>query len=361
MQINRVTCKKKQKKWIWSIMILATALFFTSCKDVYEIEEGEDSIGTEAIDNPFESSADGALGYMTHGAVNPKRDAQEGILPFSYDGGEFRLDYSFQAEGKAETVGFLVFLNGKPQPYKVDDAKDYEYCHSFPIKEEQTEEEEFVFRFIPVDGKAGEILNLSIVSIYNPTYQPDMKNTTSYGWYHRILDNSYLLQLNVDAPAIKANEEPLRNAIAEATVSSQKVTKEFLQKDLAAMGWDGLTVEMLNDQTYEYFAFEGEYLYDNYQIKDQDLIHITYKMCGAPGVHYNTTFYVDHQPISGKDLPSFDTTLTKGDVWTADIYLDISKLGDFNTFYIMSVPTNAKDYPNTNAMVVKTSSILIYK
>ena len=34
--------------------------------------------------------------------------------------------------GKMDTVGFLLFLDGQPQPYKVNDTTaEYEYCHSF--------------------------------------------------------------------------------------------------------------------------------------------------------------------------------------------------------------------------------------
>ena len=30
-------------------------------------------------------------------------------------------------------------------------------------------------------------INLEVVSIFNPSFVPDMADTTSYGWYHRIV------------------------------------------------------------------------------------------------------------------------------------------------------------------------------
>ena len=72
--------------------------------------------------------------------------------------------------------------DGQPQPYKVNDtAAEYEYCHSFSAGEDQS----FSFLFEPVTGSAGDTLALTVVSITNPDFQPDMESTSSYGWYHR--------------------------------------------------------------------------------------------------------------------------------------------------------------------------------
>ena len=72
---------------------------------------------------------------LTHEAASADFSESGERLPFPYDGGEFRLDYRFSLTGKMDTVGFLLFLDGQPQPYKVNDTTaEYEYCHSFPAK-----------------------------------------------------------------------------------------------------------------------------------------------------------------------------------------------------------------------------------
>ena len=48
-------------------------------------------------------------------------------------------------------------------------------------------------------GSAGDTLALTVVSITNPDFQPDMESTSSYGWYHKTLDSCVELQFNVDA------------------------------------------------------------------------------------------------------------------------------------------------------------------
>ena len=39
-------------------------------------------------------------------------------------------------------------------------------------------------RFPGVTGSTGDTLALTVVSITNPDFQPDMESTSSYGWYH---------------------------------------------------------------------------------------------------------------------------------------------------------------------------------
>ena len=41
------------------------------------------------------------------------------------------IDYSFQVDGKGESIGFLMFVNGEAQAYRVDSSQDLEYCHLF--------------------------------------------------------------------------------------------------------------------------------------------------------------------------------------------------------------------------------------
>lgn len=48
----------------------------------------------------------------------------------AYNGGEMKIDYQVAASGKANNVGFLIFINGQPQPYKFNSTETpYEYMH----------------------------------------------------------------------------------------------------------------------------------------------------------------------------------------------------------------------------------------
>ncbi|MNL89089.1 hypothetical protein D3C87_2192040 [compost metagenome] len=47
------------------------------------------------------------------------------------------------------------------------------------------------------------------------------------------------------------------------------------------------------------------------------------------------------------------------EVINADIKAE--DLGDFNTFYVISIPVNADDFPNDVVVLEKTPSLLLYK
>lgn len=44
-----------------------------------------------------------------------------------------------------------------------------------------------------------------------------------------------------------------------------------------------------------------------------------------------------------------------------DADIDLGKLEELNTFYVVSVPVNAADFPDDVVVLEKTASILLYK
>jgi hypothetical protein len=95
---------------------------------------------------------------------------------------------------------------------------------------------------------------------------------------------------------------------------------------------------------------------DNLQVDSNGLLNVTYALSGQPDTAFRTTFYVNHQPIASTDGISYDMTIGKGDYPVLDITIDTGKLGELNTFYAISVPTDGSD-----GFVQKTPSILLYK
>ena len=115
-------------------LMCSALLSLTACRN-YAIPDST-PLSQSAAANPFEDEAE-FLAALTHGSASPDFSESGEHLPFSYDGGEFRLEYQFSLTGKMDAVGFLLFLDGKPQPYKVNDTTaEYEYCHSFAAGEE---------------------------------------------------------------------------------------------------------------------------------------------------------------------------------------------------------------------------------
>ena len=88
----------------------------------------------------------------------------------------------------------------------------------------------------------------------------------------------------------------------------------------------------------------------------RDTLSVRFALCGAAGSDYQVSFLADHQPISNNAVLSYQASVTKGTLLIVDAVIDVSKLDEFTTFYVMAVPMS-----DTNSPIYKTNSILLYK
>lgn len=334
------------------IIGLVMSMLLTGCS--YTVPPEEKTSDIQNSENPFEEdTGSNVIGEISHGPLDISWSEDGDILPFEYNGGEFSLKYHFSVMGKAESVGFLLFLNGEPQPYKVDNTAELSYCHSFPMKD--SIEQDITFIFTPIAGNKGDTLNLTVLSLYYPTFQPDMETTSSYGFYQGILQYHVPIDFHVDAPVDSQPEDLIADIVTGLDIREEKFTKEFLESELPANGvFDTTAIERT---PYFTIAYDGTLKLDNFNLTGKDTVTIRYKLCGPEGSKYNTIFYLDHQPISYDHVIAYETTLAKGGVWVAEMTIDVSKLPDFSTFYVISVPADG----NRDSMAIKTTSILFYK
>lgn len=345
------------RKRLLSLVIICGLLFNTTACGNYDIADENPAYPQDIEENPFsQSEEDGSLGAISHGETNPIRADDQSVLPYEYNGGAFTLDYQFMTEGKLNSVGFLLFLDGKPQAYKVNDTDaKYEYLHSFPTSDKH--EEKFQFVFIPNTGKKGDTLNITIISITNPDFQPDMKETSSYGWYHKPLERELKLYFNKDAPDSNGIYRERENVFSNVSAVEEKVTSSFITNELVKNGWDGVTMDTLNNGIYSTISYDGELVYDNINLTNKNTLTVRYTICGTAGTRYEISFFLNHKPISCDEVIVYDTTLSKGNVWVIEATIDTSKLDGFNTFYVVSVAAgNGYSMPAN-----KTDSILLYK
>lgn len=357
------------RKKLFPILFCGLCMTMTACSnysipddELQTLQEADDSGSSwqsmpKESENPFDAvDESGFLAAISHGAVNPKQAEDQSKLPFEYNGGEFLLEYEYSVTGKLDTTGFLLFLDGKPQPYKIDDGTDYEYCHIFAAKENGS----FTFSFTPQYGFAGDTLNLTIISITNPDFHPDMVESTSYGWYHKTLEYQTEMYFNVDAPKFHAEAAQGRDIFFGVNIWEEKITSHYIESDLRKNGWDGISMEDLNNSMYYTAVINGEIVYDNICVTDADEFIFRFTLCGAASTEYAITFFLDHQPIATSNVLSYDVTLSKGNVWVLEAAIDASKLEASHTFYAMAVPMNSSDTAGVLPSF-KSNSILLYK
>ena len=63
-------------------------------------------------------------------------------------------------------VGILLFLDGRPQPYRLEGDTDYQYMHRFTLNNEMIYP---VFYFTPVTGQAGDTLEMATLTVLYPS------------------------------------------------------------------------------------------------------------------------------------------------------------------------------------------------
>ena len=330
------------RKRLSAIPLMCGALLSLAACGNYAIPDSTPPPSQAIAANPFEAAEEdaGFLAMLTHEAASADFSESGERLPFTYDGGEFRLDYRFSLTGKMDTVGFLLFLDGQPQPYKVNE----------PTAEDQT----FSFLFEPVTGSTGDTLALTVVSITNPDFQPDMESTSSYGWYHKTLESCVELKFNVDAPAAHSDLPPVREIFSQSEVREEKATAQYVENELPQYGWGGVSMDTLDSGIYYTFSCDGGIVYDNLRVSAPVTLRFT--MCGTAGTSYSIAFFLDHQPVKFDESTSCSVTLSKGGVMELEAVIAPDMLGDFNTLYCVAVPQGGASAP-----FFKTNSILLYK
>jgi hypothetical protein len=325
-------------------------------KESSKMNGREDGQKEEEQDPFTKAEEDSQMVYsMSHGAKKPSRNKKGDIKPFIYQGGEFSMEYTFNAEGKGKTIGFLLFVNGKPQRYRIDDNGEEEYCHIFSIADNK--DEDFVIHFTPREGKKGETLQVMIEGIYHAGYLPDMKETSGWGFYHSHMPMEYQLKMRADASGDAAAVS--KNIMKELKAQEQKVSRKFLTEELVEQGYPEVTTEMLEQGDYHSITYDGRPKFDYLNVKGKKKVHVVYKVCGRSGVAYRTTFFINHQPVSD----TADVKFSKGGMAVIEADIDIEALKENGAFYAITVPEYTGRYSESDITldVLKSNSILLYQ
>lgn len=305
------------------------------------------------------------IGQLSHGVVKPTLDASGLQAVCKYTGGQFKLDYYVMATGSAKDVGFLLFLDGIPQPYQVNGVGKTNYLNMLQLQEDN-QKFEFSFVFSPVTGTTGDTLTLKIYSIYCPQYQPDMVNSFGYGIYHSMLEAAINIHFESD---VEPKEEKPDVRTKQATLSSVKIISDVITDDFIVANFgnnlevDAPHVEsLLENNVYDLVSYNGEMVYDGLDITNQESVRVAYQIAGKPGAVYRISMFANHEPLTdGKNIV-WDVALSESTLVTLEAYIDVSVLEDFTTFYVIASPIDDRYTSNSAALFgKKTNSILLYR
>ena len=163
------------------------------------------------------------------------------------------------------------------------------------------------------------------------------------------------LHFNEDTPKSDRIYEESKNVFRDVSISEEKVTFSFIENELVKAGWNGVTMDTLDNGVYSTISYDGKLVYDNINLTGKDTLTVRYTLCGTAGARYGISFFLNHKPISFDEVVSYDVTLSKGNVWIIEATIDTAKLDGFNTFYATAVAAD------NDSVTSKTGSILLYK
>ena len=250
------------------LLLLCCCIYLAGCTG--SSKKSEDDSVSESKEGFSSTETMGSLG---HGLASYLVDEDIGAAYVTYEGGELKIDYKASSTGMFECgVGFMIFIDGVAQPYKISEETEVKYMHTFHFQDNM--ENEFSFYFVPTVGQKGDMLELCIASIYNPDYQPDMGERKGYGIYHDMLPNSYVIKYDASPAKIdsEVNDLDLISSlkIEELDIQDNRMT-ENLEKDI-------YIVSCINDT---------DVTNGNYYIANEKKNNIKLEICGTNSTEYN--------------------------------------------------------------------------
>lgn len=322
------------------------------CLPVCDNQAAENLFAEEEAENAADSSPSGFFPdaedlfaedadaeNIPHGSIVHGSDSRT----FTYMGRTLELPYYAEGSGLGTNCGFLLFLDGIPQPYRVENEDPCAYLHRLNLTDNVRKD--FSFYLEPVTGKTGETLTLTILSL-TPQSFGGMKELP-LGTSQNFLENYVTLAFEADAvstqPAGSSNPSILRNL----SVSEEELTPENMDSYLSdGTGTPTASVGELSTQVFQ-SCLPGE--------DEEDFSHI---LLGHPDVRYRTTLFLDYVPLWYEGSCCVDRNLKSGLASRLDVKFDLDVLDGTHILSVLSVPLNASDFPN-DVLITETWSVIL--
>ena len=241
------------------------------------------------------------------------------------------MGYEIGSSGKIREsgIGILLFLDGQPQPYRLEGESTYTYLHTFyPEKPSMVVD----FYFTPITGQEGDDLEMYALAILNPEYRPSVgpqqmmvftSGSVGAGW-----------RLKFEATPPEADFPEKQHRLYDAEITSENASYgdvfEWSEEDLR---------ERLGSRSY---VNEAPHNGQNrvYNITAGTPVDLRYELWGTPYIKSSVIFYVDNEPVFTSDGLPFDMTVSSGEKKILTAKLDMTGFTGESVLYIVRVPRN---------------------
>ena len=279
-------------------LLLAAALLL-GCQQSQPLASEEtlpDDLKVIKVDGPM------AYGIDTEGKLD-----SEGLY-YPYNGGEMTLDLYLRIDGMHEAgVTILLFLNGQPQPYRLEGTEETAYLHA--VYPQSRIDNLFGISFVPVTGSVGETLELCVM--YLPAYRHANSNG-NYPWYDASNAVFYMTRLRLEKVPRKSELQLTEDRVL--SFKERRDAEDLFYGEGNQIGADGKWMLGFN-----WLDADGN---ESNRHGESDRMRIYVEIFGGMAKDYVLILYVDDQPVlwNGRSLrlnvSQDQTLLTEIDVDT---------------------------------------------
>lgn len=277
-------------------------------------------------------------GSATHGVIKAAEQRNK-IIPYS--GGEMSMRYYLSGTGVGRSQGFLLFLNGIPQPYAIDRETpmpgddEYRFLHTVDIAEDKSKAD-FTMRFFPVTGQEGDSLDLCVGAILHAGFVPKNPRQFAFYPYYRLHVTDYVLDLQAtpSKPPELAPQNSQDSILSALELVQEDMSSEELAFATSQSGSDEDTETQWELSLNEKNARSMAHL----NLDQYDRLDFTFKLRGMPGSQWQVVLYLDHEPLVIDDKNHFTLDVVRGKKSVLNFSLDPDLLHGVHTFYIIAMP-----------------------
>ena len=293
----------------------------------------EDSAPTEAEEFPTD-------GWFTHGFLDKS--------PLVYTGGEAQISFRLAGEGApaAAGVGYLLFLDGRPQPYRLYEGQEYAYLHTIPLVRNQ--DMTVTFSFIPVTGGEGDTLSLYFQSVHGPNLRPSDGYAFDAAGHVKLMPLRKEIMFQASPPVQTLPEVP------ERVLSWNARYVDALPEDT-----EGWSAQDLLKKTVYRTAINGEKENGTIPLQPGEPVKVQQEIWGAPGAQFSILCYINGLPVSIREENLIFTENQQGKRLELEINLDISDIEEEAVLYVITIARNGPQISDMEYSSGRTYSFII--
>ncbi len=274
---------------------------------------------------------------------------------YTYDGGVMSMTVNVDFSGTTDAAfGFLIFIDGVPQPYFMEDDPEYDYMkYLYPTNGEYTEYEVF---FTPVTGTEGDTLEVSYMTFFYQANEFDEYGyPTTFCTFTSSTGNSYThihytatppeITLPTDERLVSYDIFSVAMTEEEIAVASKYDPRDDLEFNLSV---DGISVN----------SREGAMNKFLFSVTGEETLAVSFEYCGAVGEEMSLVVFLDNVPIliDGEDfvyVTSEDDTKV-----IVEMEIDISDFDGKGSVYAVLVPRCYGDVETMKSGWIEASDII---